>query len=49
MKRSRAKGPRHILLADDGSKNAARARAFAFAIAAGTRARLSAVYVREQR
>ena len=48
MKRSRGtKGPRHILLADDGSENAARARAFAIAVAAGTGARLSAVYVRE--
>jgi nucleotide-binding universal stress UspA family protein len=48
MKRARGtKRPRHILLADDGSKNAARARTFAVAIAAGTGARFSAVYVRE--
>jgi len=39
--------PRHLLLADDGSKGAARARALALAIAAAAGARLTVVYVRE--
>jgi len=41
------KKPRHILLADDGSKEAARAREFAVMLAAATGAKLTAVYVRE--
>lgn len=39
--------PRHVLLADDGSKQAARARAFALMLAATTGARLTVTYVRE--
>jgi nucleotide-binding universal stress UspA family protein len=41
--------PGHILVADDGSENAARARAFAVMLAAATGARFTAVYVREPR
>jgi nucleotide-binding universal stress UspA family protein len=36
-----------VLLADDGSKNATRARDFAVTVAAATRARITVVYVRE--
>jgi nucleotide-binding universal stress UspA family protein len=36
-----------MLVADDGSKPAARARAFAITLAAATGARLTAVYVRD--
>jgi nucleotide-binding universal stress UspA family protein len=38
---------RHVLLADDGSKGAARARAFAVGIAAAAGARLTATCIRE--
>jgi nucleotide-binding universal stress UspA family protein len=37
---------RHVLLADDGSKQAARARTFAVRLAAAAGARLTATYVR---
>jgi nucleotide-binding universal stress UspA family protein len=43
----RSPRPRHVLIADDGSKSAAKARAFAVALAARAGARLTAVYVRE--
>jgi len=46
-KSGRSRRPRHVLIADDGSKPAALARAFAVAIAAEVGARLTAVYVRE--
>ena len=39
--------PRHVLMADDGSREAARARAFALMLAAAAGARLTATYVRE--
>jgi nucleotide-binding universal stress UspA family protein len=48
-RRSKAVGsgqPRHVLMADDGSRGAARARAFALMLAAATGARLTATYVR---
>lgn len=38
---------RHVLVADDGSKPAARARQFAVMLAVATGARLTATYVRE--
>lgn len=38
---------RHVVVADDGSKPAARARALALTLAAATGARLTAVYVRD--
>ena len=38
--------PRHVLVADDGSPAAARARAFALMVAGATGARLTATYVR---
>src|SRR5262245_303951 len=47
---SRVRGtsvPRHVLLADDGSKAAARARRFALMRADAAGARLTVVYVRE--
>jgi nucleotide-binding universal stress UspA family protein len=49
-RRSRTVGTRalrHVLLADDGSKRAARARTFAVRLAAAAGARLTATYVRE--
>jgi nucleotide-binding universal stress UspA family protein len=39
--------PRHVLLADDGSKLAGRARRFALKLGAATGARLTVAYVRE--
>jgi nucleotide-binding universal stress UspA family protein len=39
--------PRHVLLADDGSKGAAPARRFALTLASCAGARVTAVYVRE--
>jgi len=39
--------PRHILVADDGSREAARARTFALMLASSIGARLTATYVRE--
>lgn len=50
QRQSKAAGrgkPRHLLLADDGSKPAARARTFALMLAAATGARLTVTYVRE--
>jgi nucleotide-binding universal stress UspA family protein len=38
---------RHVLLADDGSKGCAPARGFALMLAATTKARLTALYVRD--
>ena len=42
-----ASKPRHVLLADDGSRGAARARTFAVLLAAAAGARLTATYIRE--
>lgn len=45
--RRTSRKPRHVLLADDGSEGAARARAFALVLAGATGARLTVVYVKE--
>lgn len=44
---SKSAEPRHVLVADDGSPSAARARDFALMLAAMSGARLTAVYVPE--
>jgi nucleotide-binding universal stress UspA family protein len=45
-KAGEAEKPRHVLLADDGSRGAARARAFALMLTAATGGRFTATYVR---
>lgn len=46
-KTTKARNPRHLLLADDGSKPATRARTLALTLATATGARLTIVYVRD--
>lgn len=46
-KRSLSRVVRHVLLADDGSAHAARARDFALVVVGATKARLTVIYVRE--